>query len=168
VGQGTLGQVGLILSYDVPRLSRHCSAWSPLLALWGDRGGLIGDVAGRSAPAMANGRLLLGLQGTLSAWELHTIRARMTAGLFTQAAHGALALPLPTGLERAAPGRGQKPPPRDVQARIPLVFPTLLQRRSARKGREFFTAHGLRLPRRERGGAVVWKRPTVAARLSIL
>jgi DNA invertase Pin-like site-specific DNA recombinase len=30
VGQGTLGQVGIILSYDVTRLSRHCSDWYPL------------------------------------------------------------------------------------------------------------------------------------------
>ena len=31
VGQVTLGQVGIILSYDVTRLSRNCSDWYPLL-----------------------------------------------------------------------------------------------------------------------------------------
>ena len=32
VGHVTLGQVGLILSYDVTRLSRNCSDWYPPLA----------------------------------------------------------------------------------------------------------------------------------------
>jgi DNA invertase Pin-like site-specific DNA recombinase len=30
VGQVTLGQVGIILSYDVTRLARNCSDWYPL------------------------------------------------------------------------------------------------------------------------------------------
>jgi DNA invertase Pin-like site-specific DNA recombinase len=30
VGQVMLGQVGIILSYDLTRLSRNCSAWYPL------------------------------------------------------------------------------------------------------------------------------------------
>src|SRR5437588_8691995 len=30
VGQVTFGQVGIILSYDVTRLSRNCSDWYPL------------------------------------------------------------------------------------------------------------------------------------------
>ena len=34
VGQVTLGQVGIILSSEVTRLSRHCSDWYPLLG-WG-------------------------------------------------------------------------------------------------------------------------------------
>src|SRR5215831_17139600 len=38
VGQVTLGQVGLMLSYDVTRLSRNCSAWYPLLDLGGYQG----------------------------------------------------------------------------------------------------------------------------------
>jgi excisionase family DNA binding protein len=168
VGQVTLGQVGIILSYDVTRLSRNCSDWYPLLDLCGYRGCLIGDVDGLYDPATANGRLLLGLKGTLSEWELHTIRARMTAGLLNKAARGDLALTLPTGLERDAQGRVQKTPNLEVQARITLVFTTFLQRRSASKVLEFFNTNGLRLPRRDRFGEMVWKRPTVAAILSIL
>jgi len=168
VGQVTLGQVGLILSYDVTRLSRHCSDWSPLLDLCGYKGCWMAEVDGLYDPATANGRLLLGLQGTLSAWERHTIRARMTAGLLNKAARGDLALTLPTGLERDALGRVHKDPNLEVQARITLVFETFLQRRSASKVLEFFNANGVRLPRRNRFGEVVWKRPTIAAILAIL
>jgi hypothetical protein len=129
---------------------------------------LIADVDGLYDPATATGRLLLGLKGTLSEWELHTIRARMPAGLLNKAARGDLALTLPTGLERDAQGRVHKDPNLEVQARITLVFTTFLQRRSASKVLEFFNTQGLRLPRRDRFGEVIWKRPTVAALLTIL
>jgi len=168
VGQVTLGQIGLILSYDVTRLSRNCSDWYPLLDLCSYKDCLSADVDGLYDPATANGRLLLGLKGTLSEWELHTIRARMTAGLLNKAARGDLALVLPTGLERDALGRVHKDPNLEVQSRITLVFTTFLQQRSASKVLEFFAASGLRLPRRDRFGEVVWKRPTVAAILAIL
>jgi DNA invertase Pin-like site-specific DNA recombinase len=168
VGQVTLGQVGIIFSYDVTRLSRNCSDWYPLLDLCGYKSCLIADVDGLYDPATANGRLLLGLKGTLSEWELHTIRARMTAGLLNKAARGDLALTLPTGFERDVQGRVHKDPNLEVQSRITLVFETFLQRRSASKVLEFFTMHGLRLPRRDRFGEVIWKCPTVAAILTIL
>ena len=168
VGQVTLGEIGIILSYDVTRLSRNCSDWYPLLDLCSYKDCLIADVDGLYDPATANGRLLLGLKGTLSEWELHTIRARMTAGLLNKAARGDLALTLPTGLERDALGRVHKDPNLEVQARITLVFETFVQRRSASKVLEFFNASGLRLPRRDRFGEVVWKRPTIAAILAIL
>src|SRR5919197_428474 len=168
IAQVTLDQGGIILSYDVTRLSRNCSDWYPLLDLCGYKGCVIADIDGVYDPATANGRLLLGLKGTLSAWELHTIRARMTAGLLNKAARGDLALTLPTGFERDPLGRVHKDPNLAVQARITLVFETFVQRRSASKVLEFFTTNGLRLPRRDRFGEVVWKRPTVAAILAIL
>src|ERR671934_1198067 len=127
VAQVTLEQVGLILSYDVTRLSRNCSDWYPLLDLCGYKGCLIADVDGLYDPSTANGRLLLGLKGTLSEWELHTIRARMTAGLLNKAARGDLALTLPTGLERDAQGHVRKDANLEVQARLMLVFTTFLQ-----------------------------------------
>jgi len=168
VGQVTLGQVGIILSYDVTRLSRNCSDWYPLLDLCSSKGCLIADVDGLYDPATANGRLLLGLKGTLSEWELHTIRARMTAGLLNKAARGDLALTLPTGFERDAQGQVQKDPHLEVQSRLTFVFETFLHRRSASKVLEVLQAEGLRLPRRDRFGEVVWKRPTIAAILTIL
>ena len=60
VAQVTLEQVGLIVSYDVTRLSRNCSDWYPLLDLCGYKGCLSADSDGMYAPATVNGRLLLG------------------------------------------------------------------------------------------------------------
>jgi DNA invertase Pin-like site-specific DNA recombinase len=43
IGRVTLGEVGLILSWEVTRLSRNCSDWYPLLDLCGYRQCLIAD-----------------------------------------------------------------------------------------------------------------------------
>src|SRR5215470_4803431 len=164
----TLGQAGIILSSDVTRLSRNCSDWYPLLDVCGYRGCLIADQDGVYDPGSTNGRLLLGLKGQLSELELHTIRARMTAGLLNKARRGELALPLPVGLIRDPVGRVHKDPHQEVQDRLQLIFTTFLQKRSASKVLEFLNRHDLVLPRRDRFGDLMWKRPTVAAILQIL
>jgi DNA invertase Pin-like site-specific DNA recombinase len=164
----TLGQVGLILSVDVTRLSRNCSDWYPLLDVCGYRGCLIADRDGVYDPGSANGRLLLGLKGQLSELELHTIRARMTAGLLNKAQRGELALSLPIGLVRDAIGKVRKDPHREIQDRLDLIFTTFLRVRSASKVLQFLNTHDLCLPRRDRFGDVIWKQPTVAAILQIL
>jgi DNA invertase Pin-like site-specific DNA recombinase len=168
VTQVTLGQVGIILSSEVTRLSRNCSDWYPLLDVCGYRGCLIADQDGIYDPGSTNGRLLLGLKGQLSELELHTIRARMTAGLLNKARRGELALILPVGLMRDAAGRVQKDPHQEVQDRLQLIFTTFLHKRSASKVLEFLNRHDLLLPRRDRFGDLAWKRPTVAAILQIL
>jgi DNA invertase Pin-like site-specific DNA recombinase len=168
VARLTLGQVGLILSFDVTRLARNCSDWYPLLDLCGYKRCLIADGDGVYDPASANGRLLLGLKGQLSELELHTIRARLTAGLLNKAARGELALQLPVGLVRMADGTVIKAPDREVQGRIALVFATFLQVRSASQVLQRLNAGGLQLPRRDRFGDVAWRPPTVAAILAML
>jgi len=168
VARVTLGQVGIILSVDVTRLSRNCSDWYPLLDVCGYRGCLIADRDGIYDPGSANGRLLLGLKGQLSELELHTIKARMTAGLLNKAQRGELALSLPIGLVRNAIGKVHKDPNREIQDRLALIFTTFLRARSASKVLQFLNTHDLCLPRRDRFGDVVWKKPTVAAILQIL
>src|SRR5215470_11079170 len=164
----SLGQVGLILSCEVTRLSRNCSDWYPLLDVCGYRECLIADNDGLYDPGSANGRLLLGLKGQLSELELHTIRARMTAGLLNKAARGALALQLPVGLVRDAADTVHQDPHQEVQERLALVFTTFLRVKSASKVLDFFKAHELLLPRRDRFSDLLWKQPTVAALLQIL
>ena len=130
VARVTLDQVGIIFSYDVTRLSRNCTDWYQVLDLCGYRHCLIGDRDGIYDPATINGRLLLGLKGQISELELHTIKARLTAGLLNKAQRGELALTLPVGLARDALGRVVKRPDREVQDRIDLVFATFLRVRS--------------------------------------
>ncbi len=162
----TLGEVGIILSAEVQRLSRHCSAWYPRLDLGGYQQCLIAARDGVYDPGTPNGRLLLGLKGQLSELELHPIRARLTAGILNKAQRGEFALQLPVGLMREPEGRVQKDPNREGQQRLELVFGTLLQVRSTNKVLRVFNDQQLLLPRRARFGDVVWKKPTVSALLA--
>src|ERR671912_460494 len=152
VARVALGEVGLILSIEVTRLARNCSDWYPLLDVCGHRECLIADRDGVYDAGSANGRLLLGLKGTISELELHTLRGRLTAGLLAKAARGELALQLPIGLVRDASGVVTKDPDQEIQARIALVFATFLQVRTAMAVVRTLQARGLTLPRRDRHG----------------
>jgi DNA invertase Pin-like site-specific DNA recombinase len=168
LAQVTLGQVGIILSYDVTRLSRNCSDWYPLLDLCGYKRCLIGDREGIYDPGTPNGRLLLGLKGQISEVELYTIRSRLTAGILNKAERGELALSLPVGLIRDELGVVHKDPNREVQERIGLVFETFLQLRTASKVLGTLNQQNLLLPRHNRFHDVVWRKPTISSILSIL
>jgi DNA invertase Pin-like site-specific DNA recombinase len=163
VARVALGEVGLILSIEVTRLARNCSDWYPLLDICGHRACLIADRDGVYDSSTPNGRLLLGLKGTISELELHTIRGRLTSGLLAKAARGDLAMPLPAGFVRNTGGVVTKDPNREVQDRIVLVFDSFLRLRTAAKVMRALCARGLTLPRRDRLGDSCWKRPTVAA-----
>src|ERR1700760_2186088 len=168
IARVTLSEVGIVLSYEVTRLARNCSDWYPLLDLCGYRQCLIGDRDGVYDPGSANGRLLLGLKGTISEMELHTIRARLTAGLLNKAERGDLALSLPIGLVHDAAGVVVKGPDREVQARLDLVFASFLRLRSASQVLRHFQASGLTLPCRARLGNTVWRPPSLAGIIRIL
>ena len=163
-----LGEVGVVLSYESTRLSRNCSDWYPLLDLCTLKGCLIADRDGVYDPASVNGRLLLGMKGILSEVELHTLRGRLTAGLWNKARRGELAVRLPAGLVREEHGGVVKDPNLQVQEAIALVFRTFLEVKSACKVTRHFSEHGLRLPRRERHADSAWRKATVGGVLSIL
>jgi DNA invertase Pin-like site-specific DNA recombinase len=160
--------VGVIFAYDVTRLARNCTDWYQLLDLCGWRGCLVADQDGIYDPATPNGRLILGLKGLISELELHTLRARLTAGLLSKAQRGELAKPLPIGLIRDPLERVFKHPNQEVQDRLGLVFTTFLQVRAACQVVRCFNERELLLPRKDRFGDLVWRKPTVPAILSIL
>jgi DNA invertase Pin-like site-specific DNA recombinase len=160
VGRVSLREVGLILSIDVTRLARNCSDWYPLLDICGLRGCLIADRDGVYDPGSANGRLL-GLKGTISELELHTIRNRLTAGLLAKAERGELALTLPIGFLRDPSEVVVKDPDMAVQERLGLVFELFLKFRTVAKVTRVLNDRGLDLPRRDRHGDLRWaQRPS--------
>jgi len=161
-------QVGIVFAYDVTRLARNCTDWYQLLDLCGYRRCLVGDQDGIYDPATPNGRLILGLKGLIAELELHTLRARLTAGLLNKAQRGELALPLPVGLLRDPLGQVVKHPDQEVQSRLGLVFSTFLQVKAACQVVRRFNDRDLLLPRKDRFGDLVWRQPTVPAILSVL
>jgi DNA invertase Pin-like site-specific DNA recombinase len=161
-------RVGIIFAYDVTRLARNCADWYQLLDLCGYRRCLVGDQDGICDPSTLNGRLILGLKGLIAELELHTLRARLTAGLLNKAQRGELALPLPIGLVRDQLGRVFKHANEEVRGRLDLVFATFLRVRSATQVVCYFKDHDLVLPRKTPFGDLIWRKPTIPAVLSIL
>ena len=168
MGRVGLSEIGLILSIDVTRLARNCSDWYPLLDICGLRGCLIADRDGVYDPGSANGRLLLGLKGTISELELHTIRSRLTAGLLAKAERGELALTLPIGFMRDPSGVVVRDPNMAVQERLRLVFEMFLKLSTVAKVMRMLNERGLDLPRRDRHGDLCWIRATVSSVAAIL
>ena len=168
IAQVTLGQVGMILSFDVTRLARNCSDWYPLLDVCGYRGCLIGDYDGVYNPGTPNGRLLLGIKGQLSELELHTLCARMQTGLLNKAQRGDLAVRLPIGLVRNELDEVVKNPDWAIQHCLDLVFSTFLRRQTAHQVVRYFREQSLLIPGYDRLGKIIWKKPSSSAILRIL
>ncbi len=116
-----LGKIGIIMGYEVSRVARNCADWYRLLELGAIFDTLIGDSDGIYNPRDYNDRLLLGLKGTMSEAELHSLRLRFGAGRLSKAKRGELVHHLPTGLVRTTEGSVIFDPDTSVFERIGLA-----------------------------------------------
>jgi DNA invertase Pin-like site-specific DNA recombinase len=167
-----LRKVGIIVGYEVSRLSRNCADWYQLLELCALFDTLLADADGVYNPRDFNDRFLLGMKGNFSEIELHSLRLRLDAGRLSKARRGELVQHLPTGLIRDATGVAQFDPDQSVRGRIRLVFDKFRELGSAQKVLRHMAGHGLKLPRRQTSGLyagkVLWKSPNAPALVSIL
>jgi DNA invertase Pin-like site-specific DNA recombinase len=76
VGEACTGEVGAIFCIEAPRLTRNGRDWHHLIELCGMVGAVVIDPEGVYDPALINRRLLLGLKGTTSEFELNLLRQR--------------------------------------------------------------------------------------------
>ena len=70
------GQVGAVLCFDASRLARNGRDWRHLLELCGLVEARVIDLDGVYDPCRPNDRLLLGMKGSISQFELGVLRAR--------------------------------------------------------------------------------------------
>jgi DNA invertase Pin-like site-specific DNA recombinase len=133
--------------------ARSNADWYALLDLAALRHTLIADPDGVYDPCSYNDRLLLGLRGMLSEAELHLLRLRMEAGRLRQIERGDYRQQLPTGLVRLPDGRVVKDPDLQVQHTLELIFALFAEVGSCQKVLRRLRDQGVRLPRRQTGGA---------------
>ena len=167
-----LRKVGIIVGYEVSRLSRNCADWYRLLELCALFDTLLADADGVYNPRDFNDRLLLGLKGTLSEAELHSIRLRLDAGRLSKARRAELVQHLPTGLLRDAAGYPMSILIRAYRTASASSLDKFRELGSAQKVLRYMGTHGLKLPRRQTSGLyaarVLWKEPNAAMLLSLL
>jgi DNA invertase Pin-like site-specific DNA recombinase len=155
----SLGQVGIVFGYEVSRLARNNSDWYQLLDLAAMFSTLIADYEGVYDPGRYNDRLLLGLKGTMSEAELHSIRQRMNAGRLNQVSRGEFRQRLPIGFVRLPDMTVAKDPDDQVRHILDLVFAKFEELGSCRQVLLYLQREKILLPRRlnRRGNSeIVW------------
>ena len=155
------GEIGLVLSLEVSRLCRNNTDWHQLLQIAAIADTLILDEAGVYDPNDGNDRLLLGLKGALSEYELQGIRARLIGGQRSKAQRGELRIRLPIGLVYTDTGEIDLDPDRAVVEAIELVFATFRRLGSAMQTLKWFRKNAVTLPSRpyRMKGQVHWSVP---------
>ena len=82
---------------DASRLARNGRDWHHLLELCGLVGARVIDLDGVYDPCRPNDRLLLGMKGSISEFELGVLRARMYDAARSKARRGELRIGVPVG-----------------------------------------------------------------------
>jgi DNA invertase Pin-like site-specific DNA recombinase len=122
VAEVCAGQVGAVLCIEASRLARNGRDWHHLIELCGLVGAVVIDPDGIYDPAIINDRLLLGLKGTMSEFELNLLRQRSLEAIRQKAGRGELRFMLPAGFCWSHAGKIEKDPDTRIQHAINLVF----------------------------------------------
>ncbi len=122
VAQVSLGAVGAVLCLEASRLARNNRDWHHLIDLCGLAGALLIDPEGVYDPRLSNDRLLLGLKGTMSEFELTLFRQRSLEARHQKAVRGELRFLIPAGFHWAGEGVLEKRPDLRTQQALDMVF----------------------------------------------
>jgi DNA invertase Pin-like site-specific DNA recombinase len=141
------GEVGAVLCLDASRLARNGRDWHHLLELCGLVEARVIDHEAVYDPCRPNDRLLLGMKGSISEFELGILRARMLDAARSKARRGELRIGVPLGFawHREA-GLGLDPDMR-VQEAVRVIFARFRELGSARQVLLRLAAEGLHFPR---------------------
>jgi DNA invertase Pin-like site-specific DNA recombinase len=112
------GQVGAVLAVEASRLARNNRDWHHLVDLCALTEALVIDHDGIYDPRGLNDRLLLGLKGTMSEFELGLIRQRSQEALRQMIQRGEVLSEVPVGFVRTRDNRCEMTPDRRVQSAV--------------------------------------------------
>src|SRR5262249_44080086 len=118
----TMEHVGLILGIEMSRIARNNRDWHNLLEMCAIFGTVLADEDGVYDPRDSNDRLLLGMKGTISEFELVTMRNRLERGRLHKAQRGELFHRVPTGYVKVSSDRVEMDPDEQVRDVVRLVF----------------------------------------------
>lgn len=127
------GEVGAIYCIEASRLARNGRDWHHLIDLCALTGALVIDPDGAYDPRLVNDRLLLGLKGTMSEYELSLMRQRGIAARDSKAKRGEYRFMLPPGFCWSESGKIEIDPDERVSGAIALVFNKFRELGSARQ-----------------------------------
>jgi DNA invertase Pin-like site-specific DNA recombinase len=127
------GSIGAVLCIEASRLGRNGRDWHHLIDLCAVVGTVVIDPDGVYDPRLVNDRLLLGLKGTMSEYQLSLLRQRGLAARDSKAKRGELRFALPPGYCWDDLGRIDIDPDERVAEAIRLIFRKFRELGSARQ-----------------------------------
>ena len=163
VSEVGLGKVGAVAAREVSRFCRNNRDWHQLVEMCGLVDTLLIDHEAVYDARHGNDRLLLGLKGSLSEYELDLLRQRSLEARWAKARRGELILAPPAGFIKTRDGRFEKSPDARVQHAVHLVFDKFFELGSARQVLMWFIEEGLQVPVSRHGPdgwTAKWRRPT--------
>ena len=171
VAEVCTGEVGAIFCIEASRLARNGRDWHHLIELCGMVGSVVIDPDGVYDPGIVNDRLLLGLKGTMSEFELNLLRQRSIEAIRQKAGRGELQYCLPIGYVWTANGKIEMDPDLRVQQALRLVFSKMTELGSVRQVLLWFRRERVCLPAKsfgEAGSQTIWKLPVYNTVLRVL
>jgi excisionase family DNA binding protein len=149
------GEVGAVLCFDASRLARNGRDWHHLLELCGLVEARVIDLDGVYDPCRPNDRLLLGMKGSISEFELGILRARMLDAARAKARRGELRIGVPIGYCWHREAGLDFDPDLRIQEAIRLIFARFRELGSARQVLLSMTADQVHFPRPSDGKKLI-------------
>jgi DNA invertase Pin-like site-specific DNA recombinase len=165
------GLAGAVVALEASRLARNNRDWHHLVDLCALTATVLIDDDGIYDPKLLNDRLLLGLKGTMSEYELGLMRQRARQAYLQKVNRGCAMWQVAVGFVRTEDGQIEKNPDRQVQQAITAVFEKFRQLGSARQTMIWFREEQIRLPQAKPGSEgreVVWQLATLSRVRQIL
>lgn len=165
------GTVGAVFCIEASRLARNGRDWHHLIDLCALVGTLIVDADGVYEPRLMNDRLLLGLKGTMSEYELSLLRQRGLAARDSKAKRGELRCSLPPGYCWNELGRIEMDPDERIVSAVRLLFRKFRELGSVRQVVLWCRTSNIQVPvlrRDARGSRIGWRSPAYHSVLSVL
>lgn len=161
------GQVGAVFALEASRLARNNREWHQLVDLCAVAEALVIDHDGVYDPRLLNDRLLLGLKGTMSEFELGLLRQRAKEAFLRKVKRGVVMTRVPAGYVRTEDDRMEMNPDRRVQQAVYGLFDFFRRLGSARQVLLHYQKEQLDLPS-ENLGETIWVKPTYSRILAFL
>jgi DNA invertase Pin-like site-specific DNA recombinase/transposase-like protein len=168
----SLNHVGVVLGLELSRLSRSNKDWHQLIDVCGIFNTLLCDQDGVYDPLDSNDRLLLGMRGAMSEYELVTLRNRLLRGSRNKAERGELFSHVPVGYLKLSSEEVVQEPDEQARDMVQLVFDKFEELGSGCAVFRYFVANHLQLGYRLQGAGrsseLEWRPPPVNRILKML
>src|SRR5712691_11442284 len=162
VAEVCTGEVGAVFCIEASRLARNGRDWHHLIELCGMVDAVVVDPDGVYDSGIINDRLLLGLKGTMSEFELNLLRQRSMEVIRLKAGRGELRFCLPAGFCWSHNGKVEMDPDTRVQQALNLVFTKMTELGTVRQVLLWLHTEHVSLPvtaQDEFGRKILWKPP---------